>query len=321
VRLQPGARDVDVRFTALRFGSPDHVRFRYRLSGSDQNWVDAAGRTVRFNNLAPGSYRLQLAARDDAGDWSAAPVELTIEQLPRFHQTLLFKFLLATLCAAAGFGLYRWRIRSLTGRYAAVMAERNRIAREWHDTLLAGLSGVSWQLQATRSRLRDQPGQAPGALDLAQKMVDHCQSEARRAIWDLREGGPENEKLPTAVSSFLEKLRHGLDIEATVETRGQYLKLPYDVEHNALRVGQEAIANAVHHASPSRISVVLEYTAKQLMLRVSDNGKGFQPQQRTDAQGHFGILGMQERVLSFGGDFRIQSAPGAGTVVEASFPL
>ncbi len=322
VRLNPGAGDLEVRFTALRFGSPDHLRFRYRLEGADGAWVDAGGaRTVRFNNLQPGAYRLQLAARDPGGEWSPQPAELAIEQLPRFHQTWLFKLLLAAALLLIAALAYHRHVTNLKGRYAAVVMERNRIAREWHDTLLAGLSGLAWQLQAARSRLISQPEHAPQALELAQRMVDHCQSEARRVIWDLRDGAEPSEPLPDAISSFLHRQREGRAIQGSVETIGSFVKLPHDLEQNALRVGQEAISNAVRHAAPSRIAVVVEYTAKQLMLRVSDDGRGFVPEQRADAAGHFGILGVRERVLNFGGRFQMTSSPGEGTVVEAVFPL
>jgi signal transduction histidine kinase len=322
VRLTPGTRELEVRYTALRFGAPDHVRFRYRVEGADPDWIDTgAARSVRLPALPPGTYRLQLAARDEGGEWSPQPASLAIEQLPLFRQTLLFKMLMAAACAVIGAALYRWRIQRLRGRYAAVTEERNRIAREWHDTLLAGLSGISWQLEAARSRLRSQPEQAPAVLDVARKMVDHCAAEARRVIWDLRDAGPESPPLPMAIASFHRKLREGTAIEGVVETRGAYAKLPYDLEHNALRVAQEAIANAVRHAAASRIEVAVEYTAKQLMLQVSDNGNGFLPRDPLAADGHFGILGMRERVLSFGGVFEVASAPGAGTRVQARFPV
>src|SRR4051794_9194653 len=104
---------------------------------------------------------------------------------------------------AAGALLYRRRVRALQGRYASIIAERKRIAREWHDTLLGGLSGVSWQLQATRLRMVEPPDQAPHALETAQRMVEHCQAEARRVIWDLRESAAADEPLPEAFASFL----------------------------------------------------------------------------------------------------------------------
>lgn len=322
LRMAAGARDLHVRFTALRFGSPDHVRFRYQLEGSDRDWVECgSSRTADFNNLPPGRYRLLVSARDDGGEWNTTPATLSIEQLPYFRQTVRFKLLMAALLAGVAALAYRRRVRALKNRYAAISAERNRIAREWHDTLLAGLSGVSWQLQATRARLSDRPEQAPRALATAQRMVEHCQAEARRIIWDLRESVSESEPLPDSISSFLARQRAGEVFEGAVETRGQYAKLPYDIEYNALRVAQEAIANAVRHGEPSRISVLVEYTAEQLMLQVTDDGRGFAAEPHASAPGHFGILGMRERLLNFGGAFSLKSSPGAGTEVRACFPL
>ena len=214
------------------------MRFRYRLEGSDQDWMETGSvRTAGFTTLPPGKYRLLVSARDDGGPWNTQPAALSIEQLPYLHQTLLFKLLLAAGFAAFGALLYSRRVRALQDRYASIIAERKRIAREWHDTLLGGLSGVSWQLQATRLRMTEQPEQAPQALETAQKMVEHCQAEARRVIWDLRESAAEDEPLPDAVASFLSKQREGTAIHGTMETRGQYARLPYEIEHSALQVG------------------------------------------------------------------------------------
>jgi signal transduction histidine kinase len=201
------------------------------------------------------------------------------------------------------------------------MAERNRIAREWHDTLLAGLSGIGWQLEATRHQLDAAPQRIPRLIEDARGMVDHVQSEARRIIWDLRDSDPSagTVRLDDAVREYLEQIRRHAPFDGALETRGIWRKLEPDVELNALRVAQEAIANAAHHSGATHVSVTLEYAPRSLTVRIADDGSGFDP--ALARPGHFGITGMRERVLSFGGAFDLRSASGQGTVVEARFPL
>ncbi|MBN9657262.1 MAG: hypothetical protein J0H49_03740 [Acidobacteria bacterium] len=322
VELQPGTRDLEVRFTALRFSSPAHLRFRYRLEGNDPDWIQREGeRSARYSTVPLGRHRLLVEAREPGGPWSE-PVSVTIRQLPRFYQTAWFFTAVLLALAALGYAFYRWRMYVLRGRYKAVLAERNRIAREWHDTLLAGFSAISWQLDATLTRLKEQPARAAEAVDVARQMVHHYRAEARRVIWDLRENEPVPESLQDAVARTMEQITAGTGVATKLEVSGSPGQMSSDLRQNALRICQEATANAVRHGKASNVLVGIQYTPEAVKLRIRDDGAGFDPKRTLSTpSGHFGLIVMQERARRFGGALHIESAPGNGTIVEADLPL
>jgi signal transduction histidine kinase/ligand-binding sensor domain-containing protein len=322
VELQPGARDLEVRFTALRFSSPTHLRFRYRLEGNDPDWIQREGeRSARYSTVPLGRHRLLVEAREPGGPWSE-PVSVTIRQLPRFYQTAWFFTAVLLALAALGFAFYRWRMYVLRGRYKAVLAERNRISREWHDTLLAGFSAISWQLDATLTRLKEQPARAAEAVDVARQMVHHYRAEARRVIWDLRENDPVSESLQDAVARTMEQITAGTGVATRLEVSGAPGLMSSDLRQNALRICQEATANAVRHGKAANVQVGIQYTSESVKLRIRDDGAGFDPKRTLSTpSGHFGLIVMQERARRFGGALHIDSAPGSGTTVEADLPL
>lgn len=222
--------------------------------------------------------------------------------------------------------LYRRRMMLMKGRMGIVLEERGRIARECHDTLMAGFAAVSWQLEATAKLFRDsQLESTPAAqsCELARSMVAHCQSEARRIIWDLRETDELTSVLSQALTRSLaanESARK--NIETTLEVEGEEIQLAPGCVHHLVCIGQEAVTNAVRHAKPSHISVRLKYELDALRLSVRDDGCGYQPPKRAAAtNGHFGIAVMKERSEKLGGTFHIHPLGGSGTevAVQVSF--
>ncbi len=164
---------------------------------STPTWVDARNqRAATYNQLPPGLHTFEVQARDISGAWGTAGV-FSLEQRPLFWQTRWFLMLLGLAGAAVIYAAYRWRLHGLRARYRAVQEERNRIGREWHDTLVAGFSAISLQLEAAHARLQGQPERAGEILEVTRKMVHHYRAEARRVIWDLRDNRPDGESLPT----------------------------------------------------------------------------------------------------------------------------
>jgi len=203
-----------------------------------------------------------------------------------------------------------------------VLVERNRIAREWHDTLLAGFSAVGWQLETTARRLDREPEEAFESLEIARRMVQHCQAEARRIIWDLREDLSGAESLDDAISRSLVRLTTGSTVKRTFDVAGEPVKLGREVERNVVCIVQEAAFNAIRHGCADEIAVHLQYLGDRLAVRVQDNGVGFDSERLAkNGAGHFGVLGMQERANALGGRFQLRSRPGDGTLVEAVFPF
>jgi len=323
VTLPAGAHALEVRYTALEFSSPEKVQFRYRLVGFDPDWVQAGGeRSIRYSGLPPGNYQLLLSARSGAGPWSDAVAAADVTQLPRFYQTGWFAGLLALCAGGLVLFLVRWRLHITRGRYALILAERNRISGEWHDTLLAGFAAITWQLEEALSRMGNLPASLKDPVALALKMLAHYRAEARRVIWDLREERLETETLSESVRASLEKLVAGTGIRTGVRVAGVETRLPAEQERNILRICQEAAANAKRHAAPTFIEVRMEYDARQLAVAIQDDGCGFDPRSRTGLMsGHFGLAVMEERAQRLGGRLRLASQPGAGTIVETEVPI
>jgi signal transduction histidine kinase len=205
-------------------------------------------------------------------------------------------------------------------RHGAVLEERNRIARELHDTLEQELAAITLQLDLAVDRFRQAPQIAYRALDAARSMSRHSMIEARRSVWDLRCDLLEKGDLPSALDRIVRSLTTEGKAEIQVEVSGTPLRLPGSIEMNLLRIGQEAVANAVKHGQASRIQIELQYGPESVILKVDDDGRGFNPDQ-SSAVGHFGMLDLRERAESLGSRLQIDSAPGRGThiAIEVHF--
>lgn len=322
LKLDAYARNITIHYTALRFSTPHKVRFQYKLTAIHQDWVEAGhDRIARFDELPPGTHEFLVQARDPWGPWGeVASIKLTQE--PRFSQTLWFYLLMGSIAVALASSLIRWRILSVQSRYAAILEERNRIGREWHDTLVAGFSAISLQLEAALAALISHPQRAAEILEVTRRMVHYYRAEARRVIWDLRDSRPAEESLPSALNEALRRATESRGIQGSLIVEGRPAELPAELQHNVLRICQEAISNAVRHARPSTIEVKLIYSSSALRAIVKDDGCGFrEPLNELDAAGHFGLIVMRERARRHGGCLRVASSPGRGTSVEAEIPL
>jgi len=235
------------------------------------------------------------------------------------YEAWLFYAALAIAAALICTYFLRRKMQLLTGRLGIVLEERNRIASECHDTLMAGFAAISWQLEATAKLFKDSGSDttpAAKSCELARSMVSHCQAEARRIIWDLRDTGEVTDVLSQALSRALSASHLQASIETTLDVEGDEVHLAPGCVHHLVCIGQEAVSNAIRHAQPSQIVVNLRYDSDSLSLSIRDNGHGFLPADRsTSRRGHFGIPVMEERARKLGGSFRIQTSAGTGTEV------
>lgn len=202
-----------------------------------------------------------------------------------------------------------------------VLEERNRIAREFHDTLEQELAAITIQLDAVEAQFGGSPETARRYLRLARNMSRRSLSEARRSVWDLRSHLLENSDLATALNEMAAPLAAASGVEITVQSTGAARRLPVVTEHNLLRVAQEALANALKHSGAKEINVALDYESSQVQLRLRDNGKGFDRSTAGEASGgHFGLLDMRERAEKVGAYFSLTSQPGHGTEILVTVP-
>jgi signal transduction histidine kinase len=211
------------------------------------------------------------------------------------------------------------RIISQQIQQTAVKDERQRVARELHDTIEQKLTGLSIQLGNARQRLARAPDQADQAIDLAQRMLRNCREEARTSIRDLRSVALDQHGLASALGEFLEPLAEECGANFVFEANGEFRGPTGPVAMHILRIAQEAVINAARHANPSEIRVTLDYTENSIILEIHDNGSGFDPEVPAP-RGHFGVLGIRERVNKLHAGLEVESAPGAGTRIRVVVP-
>ena len=317
-----------IDYTALSLSIPERVRFRYQLVGSDTAWQDAGGRREAFyTNLAPRSYRFRVIAANDDGVWNQAGAAVDFTIPPSFTQTRWF---LAVWVAALGAVIWLAdlaRMRQVAGGlrvgYQAALAERSRIAQESARHAAAGIHRDHAAAAGDRTPAGAATrGERGGVEERARVRGD---GPARCATYDLGHagGGAGGRDLAEALEAAA---RHAMadsssDLVFTVD--GDRRRLPLSVETTALRVGREAVINAVKHAAPGTVQVNLEYGPQSLTLRVADDGMGISPgaMEAAVAGEHLGVAGMRDRAQRAGGRLDIASEAGHGTTVSVWLPI
>ncbi len=321
--LPAGTTRFDLYYTAPSFVAPEKVRFKYKLEGFDTDWIDSGTRRIAYyTNLRPGAYTFRVIASNNDGVWNETGAAFALYLKPYFYQTYWFYAVCLLVLVMLAWLLYRLRVRGMQAQFNAVLGERTRIAREIHDNLAQEMSGISVQLEVVARTMPPGAATAMTYLDRARQQVRHGIAEARRYVWELRSPTLENNDLPTALAVTARRLTHDTTVQAQVEVNGTFRPLAQSVEDNLLRIGQEAIINAVKHAQAQRILVNLVFDARRVQLIVRDDGCGFDNQVEGNGKaGHFGLIGMRERAEQMGGTLSIQSTNDSGTEVVADVPI
>jgi signal transduction histidine kinase/ligand-binding sensor domain-containing protein len=321
VVIPPGRGRLQIDFTACDLVAPQQVSFRYKLENFDDSWTTATrSRSAFYSNLPPGHYKFRVIAEDMGAGSASSEAVASIYSKPAFHQTGWFYSLLAVLLMCGLLAGMWGYARQTRARFALLLNERTRLAREMHDTVIQGCVGVSTLLEAVARFQRTNMAEASQLLAHARSQIKETLEEARQAVWDLRQ--PKNHQSP--ISDLFDLARKlGSEYGANVETdiAGEPTSLDPMTERTLLLVGREALRNSVSHGNPTRLSVRIAFEPTRARMEVRDDGKGFNADIATPGlEGHFGIIGMRERVEQSGGTFALQSHPGKGTVVTVSFP-
>ena len=321
--IQPGANRLEFQYAGLSFVAPQKVRYRYQLKGFDHGWIEAGSRRAAFyTNLPPGRYRFAVMAANNDGVWNTAGASFALRLLPHFYQTWWFYSALALAGLLLGYLVYRWRVLQVEAQWGAVLAERGRLAREIHDTLAQGFVGISVQLELVARLLATSREAALQQLDQARALVRASLAEARTSIWDLRSENAGAEDLPGRLRQSCNRIASGSPSKVYLQVKGTYRPVTRKTEEELLRIGQEAVANAVRHAEATRIDVQLIYEAARVSLQVADDGRGFEPSpERSGPEGHYGIKGMHERAEEIDAALVLESTPGGGTRISVEAPL
>ncbi len=320
LQLKPFEKNVEIRYAGLSFISPEKVSFRYTLDGYDKAWTDAGPRREAFfTNLPPGNFHFKVMARNADGIWSTQLASLGFSIEPRLYQRAwFFPLLTATfaLLIAAG---YRLRIAQLNQRFHLVLAERARIARELHDTLLQGLSGITLQLQALWTRLpaSKEKEMLAGIIGDAAR----CSREARHSLWGLRAHDQESCEFSDKLANLSRQAVGARPISLVLDLEPVCLSEFPDLEYQLLRIAQQAISNSLRHARATTLRIRLQIRNQQLELILEDDGSGFDPGEQAESLGRFGVVGMRERASEIGAQLSVFSSPGQGTRVSITVPL
>jgi len=331
VKLSPHPRDLQIDYTSPTYLIPQKVKFRYRLDSYDHDWNDVGTRRQAFyKDLPPGRYTFRVIACNSDGVWNDRAAKLDFSITPAYYETNWFRALCGGALLALLGAAYQARVRQLHMQFAltldARVAERTRIARELHDTLLQSAHGVLLRFETVSQLLLERPADAKQHLDSAIKQTADFITEARDQVQGLRESTEESNDLAADISSLGEALatdsanRRSPAFHVTVEGEGRPLN-PI-LRDEVYKICAEALRNAFRHSGAQQVEAEIRYDHDQFRLRVRDDGKGIDPAILSNhgSQGHYGLRGMRERATLIGGNLAVWSKADEGTEVELRVP-
>jgi signal transduction histidine kinase len=321
VSLDPGHPEIILFFDATPNTGNGETEFRYRLDTYDTDWTVTREHVAHYRHLPPSNYRFRVQAHIAGQAWPNTQAELRVQQQPFFYQTWYAYLLVGMILLALSLQVLQQRDQLLKGQMGMVLQERNRIASECHDTLMAGFAAISWQLEATAKLFQDAVSSdhpAAQSCELARSMTAHCQAEARRIIWDLRDSDEITSSLSLALAGATSTYRERESPVTTLDIQGKEIPISPGAVHHLVCIGQEAVTNAIRHANPSCIRIKLTYEDELLRLSIRDDGRGFHLNDGAVRTGHFGIPVMEERARKLGGVLHLATSAGSGTEVSVT---
>jgi signal transduction histidine kinase len=325
LRLPARTNRVAIDYTALSLAAPEKVQFRFKLEGQEE-WQQVTVRQTSYTNLAPRNYRFHVVASNNSGVWNDAGAVLDFSIAPAYYQTNAFRALCVLLFAAVLWGAWQVRLRQLHRQLEltlrARVAERTRIARDLHDTLLQDFQAVLLMFQSGLKLLPDRPVEARRNLQQALTNAIVATTTARNAVQDLRSPDVESDDLVRSLTKIADEVtgedRPAVQVSASETPR----PLKPMVRGEVYRIAAEALRNALRHAEAYQVLVDIRYDRRALRVRVRDDGVGIDDEvlgNKPPAR-HFGLHGMRERAEAVGGRLEVLSKPGEGTLVELSIP-
>jgi len=320
IELPPGQGKLEIQYGAIQFRSQDRVRFLYQLEGFDTGWTETRARRAGYTNIPAGHYRFRLQAFDIAKPGAMSQASVSFDWRPHFYKAWWFYLLCIASLASAAWFTYRTRMRQAQARFEAVLGERNRLAREMHDTLIQGCTGVSALLEAVASISPEHGPAGRDLLDCARAQIRVVTGEAREAVWNLHRGG--RSEISSLVDQMARQACAASQMPVRFQSSGKPVVLDPLIEHDIMMVAREAVCNAIRHAHPSEVALRMDFGRGRLRMSVQDDGCGFEPGQAVpQTGGHFGLIGMRERTERLGGRFAVRSAPGKGTELFMEVPV
>ena len=334
VRVRPDASGFEIRYTAPTFVKPDQVRFRYRLAGLDDRWIEAGDRRLAsFHGVPPGHYRFEVSAASQDGVWSTVDRQAEFVVVPPFWRTWWFIALVLGATVSIALAGHEHRVRGLRKLHAvqeefsqrlidSQEGERRRVSSEMHDSLGQHLAIIKRRTRTGREIVADRAA-VEEALEEIGVLTDRISAEMKEIAYDLRPHQLDTIGLTKTIENMVHRIGKSCDIAFDMDIAFIDDQAPEASHIHIFRIIQEAVSNIVTHsqATSARIAVVSREASVQIV--VQDNGVGFNPTAATarPITHGAGLVGMRERVRMLGGRVEIQSSAQAGTTVRVSLPL
>jgi ligand-binding sensor domain-containing protein/signal transduction histidine kinase len=306
-------------FGAISLRSQEGVRFRYKLENFDSGWtISAASRSATYTNLPAGHYRFRVAVFDTAEPAIVNEMSLSFTKAPFFYQTWWFYTLAGILVACIAWTIYHQRVRQMQTRFSAVLEERNRLAREMHDTVIQGCTGTSALLEAMASTATEKRTTDSELLQYARLQIRATINEARDAVWNMRQEREKEIDLVQALSGAVTQMNREYGSTVSFAHNLDRLDVGASGAHEIIMTVREALYNSIQHSGTDHIQLDVQVSDEgNLTISVTDHGCGFSDDRTNpEKEGHYGIVGMRERIQRLGGRFVLSSEPGSGTTVR-----
>ncbi len=320
-----GLHDLEINYIGINLSAPERTQYRYRLLGEDKNWQEVGKRRQAFyTRLNPGSYQFQVSA-SNGEEWTDSLVPLRLEVSPAIYQTWWFNVSCLLLGLGVAWLIWRARIRFVTEQVHSLLserlAERERVARELHDTLLQGFQGLMMRFHlATQSIPSTDP--ARSEMEEALDSADLLLVESRDRIRDLRYETLQQVSISEALTALADEFAEPSAWQLQIVTRDAPRDLNPVSYWEIYAIAKEALINSFRHSEASEILVTLSFDTARFTIEVTDNGQGIDPDVLNGRKraNHWGLSGMRERAANLRAELKIVSSPGRGTAIKLSIP-
>jgi signal transduction histidine kinase/ligand-binding sensor domain-containing protein len=330
VSARPHQDSFEIRYTALSFVKPEQVRFKYRLVGLDEDWIDAGDRrTAAYYRIPPGSYEFQVMAANSDGVWSRAADRVPIVILAPVWRRTWFLATAAMLLLGLVVVIDRRRAgrqrieRERQRAYARQLletqeSERRRISNDLHDSLGQSLLLVRAEARAAGTADAD----SARALDRISTLAGQAYTDMREIAYNLRPYHLDKIGVSRTIEGLLQRVNGSCGVEFESDVADIDDAVPRDAAIGVYRIVQEGVSNIVRHSGATRARVAIRRDNGAVEIEIADNGRGFQPPSRTvpGTSTGFGLMGIQERARSLNGRAAVRSKPGRGTTIVVRFP-
>jgi ligand-binding sensor domain-containing protein/signal transduction histidine kinase len=318
--LKPGNSRLEISYVSVNLSAPSAIRYRYRMEGLEP-WIEAgARRTAYYTHIPPGHYRFRVQAYEFGNPSQIREASIAVVQAPPIYKTPWFLVLSVLALLGSISSAYRFRLHRMRVHFQAINAERTRIAREMHDTVIQGCVGVSTLLEAALGLDASDESLRQHLLGYATEQTRSTIDSARSAVWALRNISKSNGNIGEDCHELVRRMQLESDIPIHFEVKGEPFKIGEDATHELLMTLKEAISNGIAHADASAIRLTITFEPKGAEIEISDDGRGFDLHSATRVKGHYGMIGMTERVKLLGGTLTIDSSRNKGTTIRLKLP-